>query len=67
MVILVEIWHTKWIFSEIDEPLDFNKTLVNGSVLNVASMNNIRFLKKSLFKKLSVFKVICSVCDREEN
>ena len=39
------------IFSEIDEPPDFNKTLVNGSVLNVVSMNNIRFLQKSLFKK----------------
>ena len=31
------------IFSEMDRPLDFNETLVNGSVLNVASLNNIRF------------------------
>ena len=29
------------IFSEIDEPLDFNETLVNGSIINVVSMNNI--------------------------
>ena len=46
------------IFSEIDEPLDYNETLVIGSVLNVVSINNIRFLRKSLFKKLSAFKVI---------
>ena len=56
-----------WIFSEIDEPLDFNETLINGSVLNVVSMNNIRFLRKSLFKKLSAFKVIQFVCNSEEN
>ena len=31
------------IFSEIAKPLDFNETLVNGSVLNVVSLNNIRF------------------------
>ena len=30
-------------FSEIDEPPDFNETLINGSVLNVVSMNNIFF------------------------
>ena len=38
--------------------LDFNKTLVNGSVLNLFSINNIRFFLKSLFKKLSAFEVI---------
>ena len=56
-----------WIFSEIDEPLDFNGTLVNGSVLNVVSINNIRSLRKSLFKKLSAFKVIYFVCNSEVN
>ena len=30
------------IFFEIDEPLDFNETLVNGSVFNVVSIINIR-------------------------
>ena len=39
------------------EPLDFNEILVNGIVLNVVSMNNISYLRKSLFKKLSAFKV----------
>ena len=37
-----------WNFSGIDESLDFNKTLVNGIVLNLDSMNNARFLQKSL-------------------
>ena len=31
-------------FSKIDEPLDFIKTLENGSVLNVVSMNKICFV-----------------------
>ena len=31
------------IFSEIDEPLDFNETLVNGSVLNVVSIDKLPF------------------------
>ena len=31
------------IFSENDGPLDLNEILVNGSVLNVVSMDNIRF------------------------
>ena len=30
-------------------------------------MNNIRFLQKSLFKKLSAFKVIYFECISEEN
>ena len=55
-----------WIFSEIDGPLDFNETLVNGSILNTVSINNIRFSGK-LFKKLSAFKVIYFVCNSEEN
>ena len=46
------------VFSEIDESLDFNETLVKGSVLNVASMNNIRLLRISLSKKLLAFKII---------
>ena len=54
-------------FSEIDEPLDFNETLVNGSVVNVVSMNNIRVLRKSLSKKLSAFKVIYFLCNSDEN
>ena len=57
----------KWIFSEIDGPLDFNEILMNGSVLNVVSMDNISFLRKSLFKKLSAFKAIYFVCNSEEN
>ena len=55
------------IISGIDEPLDFNETLVNGSGLNVVSINNIRFLQKSLLKKLSAFKVIYFVCKSKEN
>ena len=55
------------IFSEIDEPLDFNETLINGSVLNVVLMNNISFFRKSLFKNLSAFKVIKFVCNSEEH
>ena len=55
------------IFSEIDRPLDFNETLVICSVLNVVSLNNIRFLLKSLFKKLSALKVIYFVCNSDEN
>ena len=31
------------VFSEIDEPLDFDKTFVNGSVLYAVSFNNILF------------------------
>ena len=31
------------IFSENEGPLDFNEILVNGSVLNAVSMDNIRF------------------------
>ena len=55
------------IFSEIDRPLDFNEILVNGSVLNVVSMDNISFfLRKSLFKKLSVFQVIYFLYYSEE-
>ena len=34
---------TERIFSEIDRPLDFNDILVNGSVLNEVSMDNISF------------------------
>ena len=55
-----------WIFSEIDESLDFHETLINGSVLNVVSMNNISFLWKSLFQKLSAFKVIQFACNSEK-
>ena len=55
------------IFSEIDRPLDFNEIWVNGSVLNVVSMNNVSFLRKLLLKKLSAFKVIYFVCKSEEN
>ena len=50
------------ILSEIDGPLDFDEILVNGSVLNVVSMD-ISFLPKSFFKKLSAFKVIYFVCN----
>ena len=46
---------SNWIFSEIDRPLDFNETFINSSVLNVVSINDIRFLPKSLFKKLLAF------------
>ena len=38
------------IFSEIDGPLDFNEILVNGSVLNVVSMDNIRFYGNQYLK-----------------
>ena len=50
------------IFSDIDRPLEFNETLVSGSVLNVVSIINIRFifLRKSLLKKLSAFKLFIS-------
>ena len=47
-------------------PLDFNEILVNGSVLNAVSIYNISFLRKSLFKKLSKFKVIFFVCNSEK-
>ena len=40
-----------WIFSEIDEPLDYKETFIYGSVVTVVSINNTRFLWKSLFKK----------------
>ena len=39
------------IFSEIDGPLDFNETLVNGSLLNLVSMNNIRFFCGNHYSK----------------
>ena len=55
------------IFSETEGPLDFNEILVNGSVINVVSMDNISFWRKSLFKKLSAFKAIYFVCNSEEN
>ena len=55
------------IFSEIDGQLDFIETLVNGSIFNVVSINNIRSLRKSLFKKLSALKVIYFVFNSEEN
>ena len=42
------------IFSEIDGPLDFNETLVKGSVDNVVSMDNISFFAEIINKKLSV-------------
>ena len=48
------------IFSEIDEPLDFNETLVNGSVLNVVLMNNILFLRKHYLKSLQYLKLFIS-------
>ena len=48
------------IFSEIDEQLDFNETLIYSSVFDVVKMDNIRFFWKSLFKNLSAFKVINS-------
>ena len=48
------------IYSENDDSLDFNKTLVNGTALNAVSMNNIRFLLIPLINKLSVFKFINS-------
>ena len=54
------------IFSEIDEPLDFNETLVNGRVLDVVSINTTLFLRKSLFQKSLAFKVIHFVCNCEE-
>ena len=57
---------TERIFSEIARPLDFNEILVNGSVFNVVSMDNISFLRKSLYKKLSEFKFIYFVCNSEE-
>ena len=40
--------YQEWIFSEIDRPLDFNETFVNSSVLNVVSINDTNFLRKSL-------------------
>ena len=43
------------IFSEIDEPLDLNETLVNDSVLNVISINNIRFVAEIII--LNVFNI----------
>ena len=48
------------IISEIDRPLDFNETFINSSVLNVVSINDTRFLRKSLFKKLLTFKLYIS-------
>ena len=42
------------IFSETDEPLDFNKPLVKGSLVNVISMNN-NFFVEIIIKKLSAF------------
>ena len=46
--------------------LDFNETFVNSSVLNVVSINDTRFLRKSLFKKLLAFSVLYFVCNSEE-
>ncbi len=54
------------IFSETDEPLDFNKPLVKGSVVNVISMNN-NFFVEIIIKKLSAFEIIHFVCNSEEN
>ena len=52
------------IFSEIDEPLDFNE---NAST-NIVSYNDIRFfVAKLLFEKLLGFKVINSICNTEIN
>ena len=36
------------IISEIDGPLDFNEILVDGSVLNVVSMDNISFFAETI-------------------
>ena len=55
------------IFSEIDGPLDFDETLVNGSVLNVVHLIIFVFLRKSLFKKLSALKAVYFVWNSEEN
>ena len=43
------------IFSEIDEPFNFNETLINGNVLNVVSTDNIRFF---FFAVIIIQKVI---------
>ena len=42
-VLLGYIYPTIGIFSAIDGPLDFNEILVNGSVFNVISRDNISF------------------------
>ena len=55
-----------WIFSEIDRPPDFNENLSTNIVLNVVSYNDVRFLRKLLFKKLYSFKVIYFICNTEE-
>ena len=57
---------TERIFLVIARPLDFNEILVNGSVLNVVSMDNINFLRKSLYKKLSALKFIYFVFNSQE-
>ena len=45
----------------------FQWNLINGSVLGVVSMNNIRFCGNNYLKKLPAFKVIEFVCNSEEN
>ena len=42
------------IFSEIDESLDFNETLVNISLLNVVSMNTIIYF---FFAEIIIYKI----------
>ena len=60
------LYRKSGIFYEIDRPLDFNETFVNSSVLNVVSINDTRFLRKSLFKKLLAFSVIYFACNSEQ-
>ena len=45
------------IFSEVDEPLGFNQTLINGSVLNVVSINNICFCRNHYLKSYHHIKL----------
>ena len=47
-----------WIFSEIDVLLDFNENMRSNIVLTVVSKNDVRFLRKLLFKKLFIPYVI---------
>ena len=44
-----------WIFPEIDKPLDFIENMRTNVVLNVVSYNDVRFLRKLLFKTLFSF------------
>ena len=46
------------IFSEIDEPLNFNENMGNNMVINVVSLNDVRFLRKLLFKKVFSYNII---------